>query len=115
MKGNLPHILWWPVRFISFLCFYSLEVLLSNVRVAYDVLTPSHHMKPGFVAIPLERLTEQQVLVLANLITMTPGTLSLDVSTDRTTLYLHAMFIEDVESLRSQIVNVYEHKVRELF
>jgi len=105
----------WPWKLLTFLAFYLWEVLLSNFRVAYDVLTPTHHMKPGFVAIPLGELTDLQVLVLANLITMTPGTLSLDISSDRSTLYLHAMYVDDPAELRKQIVEVYQRKIREVF
>ncbi len=61
-------------------------------------------MRPGAVAIPLDAKTDTEITVLANLLTLTPGTLSLDVSEDRTTLYLHAMYIdEDVEVFRKGI------------
>lgn len=105
----------WPWKLIAFLAFYLWEVVLSNLRVAHDVLTPTHHMKPGFLAIPLGDLTDHQVLVLANLITMTPGTLSLDISSDRSTLYLHAMYVDDPEELRRQIVEVYQRKIVQVF
>lgn len=104
----------WLWKSFCFLLFYIKEVVLSNIRVAYDVLTPTHHMKPGFIAIPLHDLTERQILVLANLITMTPGTLSMDVSSDRQTLYLHAMYIDNPETVRKDI-SVYEQKIREIF
>jgi len=115
MTNKSPNRLLWPVKLISFLLFYIWEVILSNFKVAYDVLTPTHHMKPGFIAIPLADLTDRQVLVLANLITMTPGTLSLDISSDRGTLYLHAMYVPDVEALRHQIIHVYQRKIMEVF
>lgn len=104
----------WLWKCFCFLLFYIKEVILSNVRVAYDVLTPTHHMKPGFVAIPLNNLTERQILVLGNLVTMTPGTLSMDVSSDRKTLYLHAMYIDDPDAVRLEI-GVYQDKIREIF
>lgn len=105
----------WLIKLLSFLCFYVWEVILSNFKVAYDVLTPKHHMEPGFVAIPLAELTDRQILVLANLITMTPGTLSIDISSDRSTLYLHAMYVPDIEALRHQIIHVYQRKIMEVF
>ncbi len=104
----------WLIQFGRFALFYLREVILSNARVAHDVLTPTHHMKPGFIAVPLAELSDRQVLVLANLITMTPGTLSLDVSDDRTTLYLHAMYVEDAEALRRELVELYENRIREI-
>jgi len=102
------------LKAFAFLIFYIKEVVMSNIRVAYDVLTPRHHMKPGFIAIPLGDLTNRQILILANLITMTPGTLSMDVSADRSILYLHAMYIDDPESVRHEIA-VYRDKIREVF
>lgn len=90
------------------------ELLLANLRVAYDVITPRHHMRPGVVAIPLHVKTDVQITVLANLITLTPGTLSLDVSDDRKTLYLHVMYLTSPEQLRREIKEGIEHRVLEL-
>jgi len=107
-----PHVR--LIKAVFFLGFYIREVVLSNLWVAYDVLTPRHHMKPGFVAIPLDDLTDLQILVLANLVTMTPGTLSMDISADRTTLYLHAMYIDDPDAVRRDIA-VYRSRIKEVF
>ncbi len=98
-------------RLITFTVFYLWELLKSNAIIAYDVLTPTHHMKPGVVAIPLEAKTDLEITVLANLITMTPGTLSLDVSPDRSTLFVHAMYIDDPETLRHEIKENFERRV----
>ena len=104
------------LKFIRFLLFYLMEILLSNFRVAYDVITPSHYMSPGFIAIPLEDLTDLQLMILTNMITMTPGTLSLDVSSDRKTLYIHAMYIdEDIKKFKNELVRNYIMKIKEVF
>jgi multicomponent Na+:H+ antiporter subunit E len=70
-------------KLFSFVLYYLWEILKSNAMVAYDVLTMSHRMTPGVIGIPLEARTDFEITVLANLITMTPGTLSLDISADR--------------------------------
>lgn len=72
-----------------------LDLVRSNLRVAYDVLTPRYHMRPGVVGVPLDARSDAEITVLANLITLTPGTLSLDVSTDRRVLYVHVMYLDD--------------------
>ena len=72
-------------------------------------------MKPGIIAIPLEAKTDFEITLLANLITMTPGTLSLDLSEDRRTLYVHAMYIHDPEKIRASIKNDLERRVLEVF
>ncbi|MDN3519190.1 Na+/H+ antiporter subunit E [Aquisalimonas lutea] len=88
---------------IGFTFFYIWELIQSNLRVAYEVLTPSHHMKPGVIGLPLDATTDAQITMLANLITMTPGTLSLDVSNDRRMLFIHAMYIEDENALHAEL------------
>jgi len=99
---------------VHFVIFFALEVIKSNIRVAYDVLTPRHRMTPGIVAIPLDAKTDTEITLLANLITLTPGTLSLDVSTDRRVLYVHAMYIEDSDRFRREIKEGLERKLLEV-
>ncbi len=99
---------------LSFALFFVWELLRANLRVAYDVVTPRHYMRPGVIAIPLEARTDAEITLLANLITMTPGTLSLDISDDRTVLYVHAMYISDPEALRREIKHGFERRVLEV-
>lgn len=102
----------WQV--LGFLVFLIWEVIRANLRVAYDVVTPTYYMQPGVVAIPLDARTDTEITVLANLISLTPGTISLDVSDDRTHLYIHAMFIRDPDALRGEIKRGLERRVLEL-
>ncbi|MBI3997530.1 MAG: Na+/H+ antiporter subunit E [Armatimonadetes bacterium] len=101
-------------RVIEFLLFYFWELLLANLRVAYDVLTPRHHMRPGILAIPLDARTDGEIAILANLITLTPGTLSLDVSDDRQVLYIHATYVDEVEAFRQRLKEKLERRVLEV-
>ncbi|MGF1449360.1 MAG: Na+/H+ antiporter subunit E [Opitutales bacterium] len=103
------------LHFISFLLFYVKEVAISNLRVAYDVLTPTMYMKPAFFAIELDELTDLQIANLANLITMTPGTLSVDVSEDRKRLYIHAMYAEPLDELKGDLKEGYEARIKKVF
>jgi multicomponent Na+:H+ antiporter subunit E len=105
---------WRVWRLISFVLFFLWELLLANLRVAHDVATPSLHMRPGVVAIPLEARTDVEITLLANLLALTPGTLSLDVSDDRRTLYIHAMFIGDPEHLRRSVKDGFERRLLEV-
>ena len=105
--GRLP-------KLAGFAVYYLWELVKSNAIIAYDVLTPTHHMKPGVIAIPIDARTDLEITVLANLITMTPGTLSLDVSPDRRTLYVHAMYIHDADALRREIKDNLERRVLDL-
>jgi multicomponent Na+:H+ antiporter subunit E len=99
---------------IGFTFFFLWELIKANLRVAYDVVTPRHYMRPGVVAVPLDLETDAEISLLANLITLTPGTLSLDVSPDRRTLYVHAMHIEDFDQFRQDIKTGFERRVQEV-
>ena len=99
---KLPLALW-------FSAVFGWEVLKSNLRVAWDVITPSRYRRPGIVAVPLDAKSDLEIAVLANLITLTPGTLCLDVSADRRTLYVHAMFVSEPDRVRREIKQRFEH------
>lgn len=101
-------------RFVMFLGYFAKEMVVANLRVAYDVITPRYHMRPGIVAIPLDAKTDVEIVSLANLITLTPGTMALDVSTDRRVLYIYTMFIDDRETLVRDIKGGLERRVLEL-
>lgn len=99
---------------LRFFGYFLWQLLLSNLRVAYDVITPHLYMRPGIVAVPLDAKTDLEITLLANLITLTPGTLSLDVSKDRRTLYVHAMFVDSPDKVRDNIKNGFERRLLEL-
>lgn len=104
------------VAVAEFVLFFLKELLVANLRVAHDVLTPKHHMTPGIVAVPLDLESDLQITLLATLITLTPGTLSLHVAEDRRTLYVHAMYIdEDPDALVQRIKHGFERRVMEVF
>ncbi len=102
-------------RLLRFHAFFIKELIKANLRVAWEVLTPKHHMRPAIIAIPLDTESDLQITILANFITLTPGTLSLDVSRDRKTLYVHAMYVEDVDAFRRDIKEQLEKRVIEVF
>ena len=67
--------------------------------------------RPAIIALPLEVQKEGEIMLLANLISLTPGTLSVDVSTDRSTLYIHAMDVDDPDALRQEIRDGFERRI----
>lgn len=99
---------------IRFILFFLRELVVANLRIAYDVATPRLHINPAIVAIPLDVETDVEITLLANLITLTPGTLSMDISADRKVLYVHAMYVDDPEALRDEIKNGFERRVLEM-
>jgi multicomponent Na+:H+ antiporter subunit E len=120
-------VLWWlkpligPTLYFNktpkalrFLVFFIKELVLSTLRVAHDVVTPAAHRRPGVIAVPLAARTDIEIVALTVLVTLTPGSLGLDVSDDKTTLYVHSMFADDPEEVRRHIKEGYEARVLEL-
>lgn len=101
-------------RLTGFILFFIWELLKSNFQVALDVITPPFYMKPGIVAVPLDAQTDAEISLLANLITLTPGTLSLDVSDDRKVLYVHVMYLNDEQQFVDSIKRGFERRLLNL-
>jgi multicomponent Na+:H+ antiporter subunit E len=94
--------------------YFLMELMLSNLRVLWDVVTPGHISRPGIVGVPLRAKSEMEILLVANLISLTPGTLSIDLSEDRHTLYVHVMFLDDPDRFRQSIKEGVERRVLEV-
>jgi len=94
--------------------YFLVELVLSNLRVLWDVVTPGHISRPGIVGIPLSAESDLEILLVANLISLTPGTLSIDLSEDRRTLFVHVMFLDDPEHFRKSIKDGLERRVLEV-
>ncbi len=110
-ESSRYHLRLW--RTVEFTAFYLREVLVSSIRVTAHVVSPRFRMVPGIVAIPMEAETDEEITILANLVSLTPGTLSLDVSPDRRTLYVHAMDLGTggPDALRADIRERLERRV----
>jgi multicomponent Na+:H+ antiporter subunit E len=90
------------------------ELLLSNLAVVKVVLKPKLDIRPGVVAYPLRLESEMAITWLANLITLTPGTLSLYLSEDRKTLYIHTLNVDDPSDVVRTIHGAFERHLMEL-
>lgn len=103
-------------RVASLAILFVYELLMSAIRVFKLVLTPDlSTLQPGFIAYPLTVDRDFEISLLANLITLTPGTLSVDVSDNRRTLYIHAIHVPDPDALRADIATGFERKILEAF
>lgn len=102
-------------RVASLIVLFVYELILSGFRVAILVLQPNMNLKPGIFAYSLKVDRDFEITLLANLITLTPGTLSVDVSPDRTTLYIHALDCADPDEIRKDIADGFERKILEAF
>jgi len=80
-------------RFLVLVLVFFRELITSSIRVARYTLQPKLNIRSGIVAYPLGVSTDREITALANLITLTPGTMSMHVSDDRSTLYIHTMSV----------------------
>lgn len=99
---------------IAFAGFIVVEVVKANLRIVRDIVGRGRWMRAAIIAYPLKAETDEEITLLANLISLTPGTLSLDVSTDRTVLYIHTLYYKDRESFNREIREGFERRVLEL-
>ena len=101
-------------KVVLFIFYFIKELIIANMIVAYDIITPKDKMKPGIIAFPLKAKSDLEITLLANLITLTPGTLSIDTSRDRKILFVHSMYIKDVETFKRSITEGLEKRLLEV-
>lgn len=99
------------MKWLSLIGLFVRELVLGAVQVALLVVRPRLELHPAVIAYPLTVTTAAQITLLANLITLTPGTLSVDVSDDRRTLFIHVLDLADRERLIGRVAAGFESKV----
>ncbi|MGV8854324.1 MAG: Na+/H+ antiporter subunit E [Devosia sp.] len=104
-------------RIVSLVLLFVWELLVSAVRVAIIVITPDikSALRPAIIAFPLTVKSDAEITLLANMVTLTPGTLSVDVAEDRSVLYVHTLHLVDRETLIAEIASGFERKIQEAF
>ena len=102
------------VHAISLTAFFTYELVIANFRVAGDVLR-GNRMEPAVVGIPLDVTSDGEILLLSMLINITPGSVTIDLSDDRRTLYVHVMHMKTADETRREIKDGFERRVRLLF
>ena len=125
MMGDLviqrPHLLRHPRRYLYFLFHYVpvflWEVLKANLDVAYRVVHPGLPINPGIVKVKTSLRSDIACTLLANSITLTPGTMSVDIDKDRAVLYVHWIDVrsQDIELATRIIVERFERILRKIF
>jgi multicomponent Na+:H+ antiporter subunit E len=91
------------------------ELASANLRVAWYTVSRLSDLKPAILAVPLEEnLTDAEITLLGSLITLTPGTLTMDVSPDRSAMYIHFMHVDDADEAIAEIKSGFERRVLEV-
>jgi len=105
-----------PFKVLSYACIVLWDIIIANIEVALLVVGPARRIKPGFVAVPLDLTEIFPITVLASTVTMTPGTVSGEVSEDKKWLYVHVLNMpEDEQEVIDLIKQRYESRVKEIF
>ena len=116
--------IWWPDTPKGFragrMVFYSLiviwDIIIANIQVAWIVLTvPNAKLKPAWIVVPLELRQPEAITLLAGTITLTPGTVSADLSDDGHELLVHVLHTDDPDAVRDEIKTRYERRLKEIF
>jgi len=99
---------------IEFVFYYFFKLVQSNLYIAYDILTPNLKSSPGFVSVPLIIKSSFGLLIFSNLLSMTPGTLTIDISQDRKEILVHVLYSKNKEAVMFEI-NKTQQKIKQIF
>ena len=105
---------WRIPRFLFFLGYYLVELFSSTLVVVRALFQSQSALRPGIVGYPLEARTELEIVLLNNLLVLTPGTLGVALSEDQRTLYIHFLDVPDAELVRQRIRNGLEKRLLEV-
>lgn len=115
---------WWPDRprgfrvwrMLAYILLVLWDILVANVQVAWIVLTRRNkNLRPAWVVVPLDLRQPEAITVLAGTITLTPGTVSADISNTGHCLLVHALDAADPDAVRDEIKQRYEARLKEIF
>ncbi len=101
--------------FIGLFAYFTYELVLANIRLTVDVVSPRNRMRPGVIRLPLDVTSDGEILLLSAMINLTPGSVALDVTDDRRTMYVHVLHMETPEKSREEIKTGFERRVLQLF
>ncbi len=105
-ERRLASPLSWPFRLLRSLLRFLLELIRANVRVAYEVLTPGFSMQAGVIRVETRTRSPLEAVLLANAISLTPGTLTLEVDEEARVLYVHALYVSSREEFLADIARL---------
>ena len=102
----------WAV--IKLITLFLKELVMANIQVLFLIVQPKMPIKPAIFALPTVLEKDWEITLLSNLITLTPGTLVIDISPDSKTLYIHALHYDDADEAINSIKNTFEKAIQEV-
>ncbi|MDG1470913.1 Na+/H+ antiporter subunit E [Pseudosulfitobacter sp. SM2401] len=116
--------IWWPDtpkgfrlgKMVTYSVMVLWDIIIANIQVAWIVLTvPNSKLKPAWIVVPLELRQPEAITVLAGTITLTPGTVSADLSDGGHSLLVHVLHTDDADAVRDEIMTRYQSRLKEIF
>lgn len=101
-------------RALALLGYLLWQIVIANLRMAMDVISVHHKMRPGIIRLPLDVSTDGEILLLAAMINITPGSVALDVSQDRRIMYVHVMHMQSPDDARRDLKEGFERRILQL-
>lgn len=104
-----------PLKILIYILVLLWDITLANLTVARLILGPTDRLRPAFIRLPLDLCNDFAIVVLSSTISLTPGTVSADISPDRRSLLIHALDVEDPEQIVAHLKRRYEQPLQEIF
>lgn len=101
-----------PVAMVRLALFFALRLVIASSIVAWEVVTPRTRIREGVVAVPVRSDSDVLVTMVANAVSLTPGTLTLEVDRERMVLYVHVLHLRDPERVRADVRRLDELVIR---
>lgn len=99
----------WALRLVV---YFLIKLVEANAVVAWEVVTPRNRIVEGIVAVPVTSASDVLVSVVANAISLTPGTLTIEVGTDPHVLYVHVLHLHDIDAVRRDVTRLERYVLR---
>ena len=98
---------------VTFILFYLSMLIKANLIIAYDILTPSLSINPSFIKVPLTLKSDFGMLLFSNLLSMTPGSLSIDITDDKKTMLVHVLYKSTEDNMLKEF-EVMQDKIKRI-
>lgn len=100
--------------FLKLAAVFAREIVVANLQVAWWILRPRLQVQPALIRVPIELQSDAAITTLAGMISLTPGTVTVDVAPDRKSLDVHCLNVPDVAATKQSIKTMFEQPLREL-
>lgn len=102
-----------PWRLAWLVVIYLWDLVAASAVVAWEIVTPTHYVRPGIVRVPVRARTDLEIALLSNMVSFTPGTLTLGVERGGGAIYVHALHMRTPDDVRDHVTRL-EARILEL-